>query len=60
MTQSNEITYTQQQIQSILNILDEIEVKGIGNMNKILSIINVLNEPFVSISQVIKGEKANK
>lgn len=60
MTQNNEITYTQQQIQNILNILDEIEVKGIGNMNKILSIINVLNEPFVSIPQVVKGEKARK
>lgn len=56
---NKEITYTHQQIQNILNILDGIEIKGISNMNKILSIINVLNEPFLSIPNTTKEDKAN-
>lgn len=38
------IKYTEQQITQIVKTLNLIEVKGINNMNAILSIIDVINQ----------------
>jgi hypothetical protein len=41
-----EIKYTQEQVQNILDLLNGINVQGVGNMQRILNIINILNTPF--------------
>lgn len=43
-----QINYSQAQIQSILDTLDNLEIKGIANMSRIMNIITVLNQPFTS------------
>lgn len=52
-----EIKYTQEQVQKILEILDSIEVKGLINMQKIIGVINILNEPFQNNKKEVKNNK---
>jgi len=40
-----EFKYTQEQVQNILDLLNTIEIKGIGNMNSILGIVQIINNP---------------
>jgi hypothetical protein len=47
-----ELKYDSQQIQTILNLLDTIIIKGVDSASKVVQIVQILNRPV--------GNKENK
>ena len=46
-----ELKYTEEQIKSIINSIDQLETQGIGNMYLLIGMLNVLNSPIKEIQE---------
>lgn len=52
-----QISYSEESINEVLHILDNLNVKGFDNMNSIMSVFNILTSKGTIIEKDEKSEK---
>lgn len=55
-----QISYSEESINEVLHILDDLNVKGFDNMNSIMSVFNILTSKGTIIEKDEKSEKLTK
>lgn len=60
MANLESVSYSPQQIEKVLNLINELPFQGISNAMKIIEIVNILNSPFIKAQQEKQNQENKK